>query len=132
MLRGEGHKVALPRSKPGEACPLIGRAWHRQVLEDAYESLKGGRPSTVFLFGRTGTGKTTLIRAFLEDLMARGETLVLAGRCYEREWVPFKAFDSLIDALARAPQAAFSPEARGPAAPRRAVPGPGLPGAQGH
>src|SRR4029077_20077137 len=41
------------------------------------------------------------IRAFLADLMARGETLVLAGRCYEREWVPFKAFDSLVDALAR-------------------------------
>ena len=81
--------------------PLIGRSWHCQVLESGYSSLVNRQTSTVFVFGRTGTGKTTLIRSFLDDLRSRENTVVLAGRCYEQEWVPFKAVDSLIDALAR-------------------------------
>ena len=36
---------------------------------------------------------------FLEDLAAKHEVIVLTGRCYERELVPYKAVDGLIDAL---------------------------------
>jgi eukaryotic-like serine/threonine-protein kinase len=81
--------------------PIIGRSRHRQVLEGLFASL--GRLSTqsVFVFGRTGTGKTTLVRTFLDDLIEQDDAVVLSGRCYERESVPYKALDSLIDALAR-------------------------------
>jgi serine/threonine protein kinase len=81
--------------------PLIGRSRHRQVLDGLFASLSRGATEAVFVFGRTGTGKTTLIRSFLDELIERDDAVVLSGRCYERESVPYKALDTLIDALAR-------------------------------
>jgi serine/threonine protein kinase len=81
--------------------PLIGRSRHRRVLEGLYASIQKRKTESVFVFGRTGTGKTTLVQSFLDELVERQEAVVLSGRCYERESVPYKALDSLIDALAR-------------------------------
>jgi hypothetical protein len=36
---------------------------------------------------------------FLARIQQQESVLVLTGRCYERESVPYKAIDSLIDAL---------------------------------
>jgi serine/threonine protein kinase/tetratricopeptide (TPR) repeat protein len=83
------------------ALPLIGRSRHRQVLENMFASLSRSGTLSTFVFGRTGTGKTTLIRSFLDELIEKDDAVVLSGRCYERESVPYKALDSLIDALAR-------------------------------
>jgi serine/threonine protein kinase len=80
---------------------LIGRSRHRQVLTARFASLAPGRTESVFVFGRTGTGKSTLVRSFLDELVEKDEAVVLSGRCYERESVPYKALDSLIDSLAR-------------------------------
>jgi Cdc6-like AAA superfamily ATPase len=102
LKRLRGHSESTEEVSLGRrSIPLIGRSWHRHVLDSGYDSLVNRQTSTVFVFGRTGTGKTTLIRSFLNDLRSREDALVLAGRCYEQEWVPFKAVDSLIDALAR-------------------------------
>jgi serine/threonine protein kinase len=81
--------------------PLIGRSRHRQMLEGLFASLQRKTTESVFVFGRTGTGKTTLVRSFLDEVIERDDAVVLFGRCYERESVPYKALDSLIDALAR-------------------------------
>ena len=81
--------------------PLIGRSRHRHVLDGLFAGLERKMTESVFVFGRTGTGKTTLIRSFLDDLIEKDDAVVLSGRCYERESVPYKALDSLIDALAR-------------------------------
>ncbi|MBC7817384.1 MAG: AAA family ATPase [Planctomycetaceae bacterium] len=53
--------------------------------------------------GRSGFGKSRLISQFLqhEDVRSDRRSLVLSGRCYERESIPFKAFDPLIDQLTR-------------------------------
>ena len=59
-------------------------------------ALAAGR--TIFSYRRTAS---SLVRSFLDGLTAREEAVVLFGRCYERESVPYKALDSLIDALAR-------------------------------
>jgi hypothetical protein len=95
----------LPQAgdEPEAARPflLIGRSRHRQALDSLIALLHKRMTVSLFVFGRTGTGKTTLIRSFLDELLARDEAVVLSGRCYERESVPYKALDSLIDSLAR-------------------------------
>ena len=78
---------------------LVGRTAERAALEQAFAEAASGRPTSAYLRGISGAGKTTLGQRFLADIAERGEAVVLAGRCYEHESVPFKAFDSLIDAL---------------------------------
>jgi hypothetical protein len=53
------------------------------------------------LQGRSGMGKSALAAQFLGSLSSNPAVLVLSGRCYEREAVPFKAIDQVIDELSR-------------------------------
>jgi tetratricopeptide (TPR) repeat protein len=80
---------------------LVGRERHLAVLAEAFRSLELKRePQTVFIVGRSGEGKSSLGEQFLAGLRQDRRIAVMAGRCYDRESVPFKALDSLIDALA--------------------------------
>lgn len=81
--------------------PFIGRQRHLDALEVALGSVDAGHPVSVFVRGASGIGKTSLVKSFLDEIRARENVLVLSGRCYERETVPYKALDSLIDALSR-------------------------------
>jgi len=83
------------------AAPFVGREDHLASLERAFRETKEGRPVTVFVNGSSGLGKTALVRHFLKELRQHEEVVILTGRCYERESVPYKAFDSVIDALSR-------------------------------
>ncbi len=96
---------------------LIGREAHLASLWDAYTAMSHGeRPVVVHVQGLSGLGKTELVHRFFEALGERREALVLGGRCYERESMPYKAFDPLIDSLTRYLQA-LSPEAAQALAP---------------
>ncbi|WP_272141106.1 serine/threonine-protein kinase [Stigmatella ashevillensis] len=95
-LDGGGNRAVPTR----DALVLLGREGLLAQLHQAFEVSRQGRAVTVYVSGRSGMGKSALIQHFADALRHRGEALVLSGRCYERESVPYKAWDSLIDALA--------------------------------
>ena len=80
------------------APPFVGRAGELGALDDAFATTRDGRSVAVIVRGESGVGKSSLVRRFAEQVSARG-AVVLAGRCYERESVPYKALDGVIDAL---------------------------------
>ena len=82
--------------------PLVGRAREIAVLEDALRVAEHKQPIALYVHGQAGIGKTRLLQHVLNRASREPDTVVLAGRCYERERLPFKAVDSLI-ALDRAP-----------------------------
>jgi serine/threonine protein kinase len=83
------------------AVPFVGRASELKALQALFERTRAGRAATVFVHGESGVGKSALVRTFVNGLSASRGAVVLSGRCYESELVPFKAVDGLIDALSR-------------------------------
>jgi serine/threonine protein kinase/tetratricopeptide (TPR) repeat protein len=82
---------------------LIGREEELAKLERSFESRRPGNATMISIRGASGVGKSALAREFCERSTARWpDTLVLAGRCYERESVPYKAFDGIVDSLSAA------------------------------
>lgn len=88
-------------SSSGVSASLIGRASYLKALTDALQTTRQGQPCVVGVQGPAGIGKSALIRHFLDGLSDRKEAVVLAGQCHEQESVPYKAVDSLVDALSR-------------------------------
>jgi tetratricopeptide (TPR) repeat protein len=80
---------------------LIGRAAALATLRVAFDASRSGRSAMVHVSGRSGMGKSALVRQFLSELQARGQAVTLGGRCYEQESVPYKGFDAVVDALSR-------------------------------
>jgi hypothetical protein len=104
-----GREEHLARAAP-RAAPFVGREAHLAELALAFERTQKGGAVAVTVRGSSGIGKTALVRRFLEEVKRREPgAVVLSGRSYEQETVPYKALDSLVDALAqylqRLPQA---------------------------
>ncbi|HKE32187.1 MAG TPA: protein kinase, partial [Candidatus Angelobacter sp.] len=95
-------------TKPNSAAPagaqavrFFGRRRHLEFLTDAFNAVKQGHAVIVRVHGDSGMGKSALVRHFLEALEQDDDVIVLQGRCYAQESVPYKALDSLIDSLSR-------------------------------
>jgi predicted ATPase len=95
----EGVATIAPQSQSAPA--MVGRKSQLKRLAEAYEATKGGMATAVFISGPSGAGKSTLMAHFLKTLPTEGEALILYGRCFEQESVPFKAVDEIAEALAR-------------------------------
>ena len=81
---------------------FVGRAAQLGELRGALRAADAGAATTVLLCGPSGIGKSALLRHFLAEVRARDpRRLVLFGRCFEQESVPYKAVDGLIDDLRR-------------------------------
>lgn len=79
---------------------LSGRDRHLMELREAFAKVKRGIGQTVLVHGSSGMGKSALIDQFLDEVGTAGG-IILGGRCYEREQVPYKGVDAAIDALSR-------------------------------
>ncbi len=105
ILRVVGDGGAPASASPGAGAeagaPFVGRSSELGAIESAWNASRGGSPVVALVGGPSGVGKTALVARFLARAEAEPRTLVLRGRCYEREFVPFKAFDGVIDALGR-------------------------------
>lgn len=78
---------------------FVGRSEERQRLSELLEDAAGGAIRAVFIEGDSGVGKTWLASFVAQQAMGEGFG-VFRGRCYERELLPFRAFDQLMDELA--------------------------------
>jgi serine/threonine protein kinase len=93
---------STPALAPKHKARLIGRDQHLEALHAAFRASQEGRAVAVMVEGRSGMGKSALVGELIRDLSAgQLKPVILQGRCYERETMPYKAVDSLIDALAR-------------------------------
>ncbi len=100
--------AALRASAPSQRTPagpslrpslLMGRSEELAQLERAFADAVDGTPTVVFVHGSSGVGKTALCSELARKLEIDQRAVVLRGACYERESVPYKALDDLMDAL---------------------------------
>ena len=110
VLRILGHgrtgPLQQPVSAPGpsvaQTTSFVGRERQLGELEDAFNFTRRGETVTVYLHGGSGMGKTAVARYFLDQLREQQpDVVILEGRCYERESVPYKALDGVVDSLTK-------------------------------
>jgi eukaryotic-like serine/threonine-protein kinase len=82
---------------------FAGRELELARLTECARQVGDGGAAVVAVSGPSGIGKTALVRRFIEALRrdSGDQLVVLEGRCYERETVPYKAIDAVIDQLTR-------------------------------
>jgi eukaryotic-like serine/threonine-protein kinase len=107
-LRPTGRDVllrlgALESSVPGQLtrAPFVGREKQLEALSQALASVRRGQTMVALAHGTSGIGKSAMVNRFLNQRGDEPGVVTLAGRCFERESVPYKAFDGVIDLLAR-------------------------------
>jgi serine/threonine protein kinase len=79
------------------AASFYGRSREKARIEEAMAASLSGNVAFALVHGASGVGKSTLVQHYVHQL--DGNELILRGRCYEQESVPYKAIDSAVDAL---------------------------------
>jgi tetratricopeptide (TPR) repeat protein len=94
--------TAIRTSTPIVVPVFVGRERERAELAmSAAAALT--QPRVHLVVGESGIGKSELVAQFARELAAaEPDALIVHGRCYERESVPYKAFDGIADGLVQA------------------------------
>jgi hypothetical protein len=100
MLAAADVTPSLRRASPPSSARFTGRSAEIERLGAAFRNSRR-QPVAVVIRGESGIGKSALVREFCRTVLEPAGALVLSGRCYERESVPYKAFDTIIDELGR-------------------------------
>lgn len=88
--------------EPPGTTVLLGRGTAVSTICHAFNQVLVKKPQTVMVHGPSGTGKSALIRHVLRSIeQTQPDLLVLRGTCYEHEMVPYRAFDQVVEGLAR-------------------------------
>jgi serine/threonine protein kinase len=102
VLEGAPARGLRTTGQATQFATFVGRDAELQALRDAFADARSKRGVSVLIHGESGIGKSWAVRHFTEETSLRERDLVvLAGRCFERESVPYKAFDGVVDALSR-------------------------------
>jgi serine/threonine protein kinase len=102
VLRRLGVSAAASRGRPVDRrVTFVGREAELARLKEGFQvTQQTGKPAAAIVHGASGLGKSALVQAFVRSLRhEEPEALVLAGRCFSRESVPYKAVDGVIDEL---------------------------------
>jgi hypothetical protein len=94
LLGGRTSRPSLPTTDV-----FVGRRAELGALHAAMADSRQ-QATAVFVEGSSGLGKSALVRRFLDELADSG-TMILSGRCFAEETLPYKAFDGVVDALTR-------------------------------
>ena len=78
---------------------FVGRQAQLDILDHAFRTIREGRAATVYVSGPSGIDKSALVHQFLSHVRAHEHVVLLSGRCYEHESVPYKALDGVVDSL---------------------------------
>jgi serine/threonine protein kinase/tetratricopeptide (TPR) repeat protein len=102
ILRALGVRRAPSTLRLVSESSFLGRERQVAELHDAFRATRDGQTVMAYVHGNSGMGKSTLVRIFLDQLKAQARNaIILQGRCYERETVPYKALDGVVDSLSK-------------------------------
>lgn len=107
-LGGDPSDRGLSAAAGSMSIPMTEFVGRRGELEELLQAFADAghdhHAVSLFVLGESGIGKSALVERFAEEIDRRAggdAPVVLFGRCHERESVPYKAFDGVIDALSR-------------------------------
>lgn len=91
------HRHRVARESLSRRSTFVGRQAELLALERAFSEAAG----PVLVCGPSGVGKTSLAGELSRVLREKHRVAALHGRCYERESVPYKGLDEIIDRLSQ-------------------------------
>lgn len=97
---GEPEPESLPSlSLRAPEQSLVGRTRELAAIHATIQGAARERNALFLIDGPSGIGKSTLLRAAVDQVEKDPTALVLRGRCHEHESVPYNALDGVVDAL---------------------------------